>query len=77
MLIKKKQIQNMKKKNNKFTLGNHPLMMAYERSKSAWDNFSKFIYQLPPKIKTLVKKLERILIELYKQSCLYYLIKHA
>ena len=42
-------------------------MMANERYKSTWDNFSKFIYQLQPKTKTLFRKLERILIEWYKQ----------
>ena len=43
-------------------------MMAYERSESSRDNLSKFIYQLPPKSKTLVMKLERILIKLYTQN---------
>ena len=52
-------------------------MMAYERSKSAPDNLGKFMDQLQTKTKTLVKKLERIQIELYKKMCLYHLIKHA
>ena len=42
-------------------------MMAYERSESDRDNFGKFIYQVQPKTKTLVRKLERILKELYKK----------
>ena len=43
-------------------------MMADERSKSVLDNFGKFIFQLQPKSKTLVKKLENILIKLYRQN---------
>ena len=43
-------------------------MIAFEKSKSAWDNFDKFIYQFQLKTKTLVRKLERILIELYTQN---------
>ena len=31
------------------------------------DNFGKFINQFQPKTKTLVRKLERILIKLYRQ----------
>ena len=58
--------------------------MAYEWSKDAQDNFCKFIYQLQPKTKTLVKKLERILLKLYRQNvsllfnqtCLYNLHQH-
>ena len=42
--------------------------MAYERSESAWDNFGKFICQFQPETKTLIWKLERILIELYRQN---------
>ena len=57
----------MKKKNNLY-ISKQPLRMAYERSESIWDNFGKFIYQLQPKTKTLVRKLERILIELYRQN---------
>ena len=45
-----------------------PLMMAYEMSKSVWDNFGKFIHQFQPETKTLIRKLERILIKLYRQS---------
>ena len=41
--------------------------MTYEGSESVQDNFSKFIYQLQPKIKALVRKLERILEKLYRQ----------
>ena len=43
-------------------------MIAYERPKSAQDNFGKSIYQFQPNTKTLVKKLERILITLYRQN---------
>ena len=42
--------------------------MAYEGFKGAWDIFGKFIYQLQPKTKTLVRKLERILIKLYRPN---------
>ena len=45
-----------------------PLMMAYERSKSTWDNFGKFIHQFQPETKILIRKLERILIKLYRQN---------
>ena len=31
-------------------------MMVYERSKSAADNFGKFIYQLKPETKTITRK---------------------
>ena len=40
-------------------------MMAYEGSENARDNFGKFIHQLQPETKTLIRKLERILIKLY------------
>ena len=43
-------------------------MMAYERFESARDNFDEFIYQLRLKTKTLVRKLERTLIKLYRQN---------
>ena len=33
--------------------------MAYEWSESAQDNFEKFIYQLQPDTKKLIRKLER------------------
>ena len=42
--------------------------MAYERSESARDNFSKFIHQLQPETNTLIRKLEMILIKLYRQN---------
>ena len=45
-----------------------PLMMAYERSESARDNFGKFIHQFQPETKTIIRKLERILIKLYRQN---------
>ena len=60
-------IKNFLKKYNLYTC-KQPLMMAYEVSESAQDNFGKFIYQLQPKTKTLVRKLERILIKSYKQN---------
>ena len=47
---------------------NQPLMMAYERSGSAWNNFGKFIHQFQPETKTLIRKLKRILIKLYRQN---------
>ena len=43
-------------------------MMAYERSESARDNFGKFIHQFQTETKTLIRKLERILIKLYRQN---------
>ena len=49
-------------------------MMAYEGSEIAQDNFGKFIYQLQPETKTLIRKTERIL---YRQMCLYYSIKQV
>ena len=43
-------------------------MMACEGSTSAWEEkFGEFIYQFKPEMRTLVKKLERILIKLYRQ----------
>ena len=42
-----------------------PLMMAYERFDSTWNNFGKFIRQLQPETKALIQKLERILIKSY------------
>ena len=39
------------------------LMMAYEKAKSARDNFGKFIDQFKPKTKTLIRKLESVLIK--------------
>ena len=44
------------------------LMMEYERSESACDNFDKFIHQFQPETKTLIRKLERILIKLGRQN---------
>ena len=47
--------------------------MAYEVSENAQDNFGKFIYQSQPKTKTLIRKLERILIKLYRKNvCLHH-----
>ena len=42
--------------------------MAYERSESALDNFGTFIHQFQPETKTLIRKLERILIKLHRQN---------
>ena len=36
------------------------------KAQSARDNFGKFIYQFQPETKTLIRKLERILIKLYR-----------
>ena len=44
------------------------MMMTYEGPKSAWDHFGKFIYQFQPETKTLIRKLERILNNLYRQN---------
>ena len=41
-----------------------PLMMAYEGSESAWDNFDKFIYQFQPETKTLIR-------DIYLCVCVY------
>ena len=38
------------------------LMMTYERSKSARDNFGKYIRQFQHETKTLIRKYDRILI---------------
>ena len=43
-------------------------MMVYKKSESARDNFSKFIEQLQPKTKRLVRKLKRILIKFNRQN---------
>ena len=48
-----------------------PLMMAYEGSESALDNFNKFIYQLQPKTKALVRKLEGLVVLFYCESTLF------
>ena len=50
-------------------------MMAYEESESARDNFGKFIHQFQPETKTLIWKLERVLIEYFDKICPYYFIK--
>ena len=44
------------------------LMMAYERSKSAQPNFGKFIHQLQPETKILIRKRERILMKWYRKN---------
>ena len=56
------------KKNDLCIFEPSPLMMAYEGSKSTWEEkFGKFIYHLKPEIKTRDRKLKRILIKLYRQ----------
>ena len=39
-----------------------------EVPESARDNFGKFLHQLQPETKTLIRKLERILIKSYRQN---------
>ena len=65
-VIKKlsKNIQNSFKKNNTPYTCKQPLIMPYEGYESARDNFGKFIYQFQPETKTLIRKLEKILITL-------------
>ena len=53
---------------NTFYTCKQPLMMAYERSENARDNFGKFIHQFQPETKTFIRKLDRILIKLYRQN---------
>ena len=43
-------------------------MMTYEKSESAQDNFGKFTHQFQPETKTLIRKLEKILIKLYRKN---------
>ena len=43
-------------------------MMANERSESAQVNSGKFIHQFQPETKTLIRKLERTLIKVYRQN---------
>ena len=40
----------------------------YERPKSTRDNFGKFIHQFQPETKTFIRKLDKILIKLYRQN---------
>ena len=35
---------------------------------NAQDNFGKFIHQFQPETKTIIRKLEEVLIKLYKQN---------
>ena len=42
--------------------------MAYDRSKSGRDNIGKFIHQFLAEIKTLFRKLEKILIKLFREN---------
>ena len=53
------------------------LMMVYERSESARDNFGKFIHQFQPETKTLIRKFERIFIKLYRQNVSSLLMKQS
>ena len=53
---------------NTFYTCKQPLMMAYGRSKSTRNIFGKFIHQFQPETKTLIWKLERILIKSYRQN---------
>ena len=43
-------------------------MMSYKEFESARDNFGKFLHQFQPETKTLIWKLERILIKLYRKN---------
>ena len=52
-------------------------MMANEEFKSFRENFGEFIYQVQPKIKTLVRKLERIFKNCIDNMCLHHLIKFS
>ena len=54
-------------------------MIASESTESARDNFGKFIRRFQPETKTLIRKLERIIIKLYIYICVcvcvtYYII---
>ena len=53
------------------------MMMSYEKSDGAQDNFGKFIHQFQTETKTLIRKLEMILIKLYTQynMCLFLFIQ--
>ena len=42
--------------------------MAYKSSESTRENFSKFIRLFQPETKTLIRKLERVKIKLYRQN---------
>ena len=42
--------------------------MAYERSETTGDNFGKFIHHFQSETKSLNRKLERILIKLYRRN---------
>ena len=45
-------------KNNTPYTNKQPLMIAYEVSESAGDNFGKFIYQFQPETKTFIRNLK-------------------
>ena len=61
------EVYHLKKTHTPYT-SKQPLVMAYEGSESARDNFGRFIYQFQPETKTLSRKLERILNKLYRQN---------
>ena len=58
----------LKKNANSLYTSKQPLMMAYEGSESAPNNFGKFIYQFHPETTTHIRKHERILYKLYRQN---------
>ena len=69
VMLLKKNLKNSEKK----LLQNIPYtckqsLMVYKKSESAGNNFGKFIHQFQPETKTLIRKLEKILIKLYKQN---------
>ena len=43
-------------------------MITYERFETARNNFGKFLYQFQPETERLIRKLERILIKLYRHN---------
>ena len=76
MLMTSNEFKKQNAINGKKTLYTcqQPLMMAHERSESIRDNFGKFFLQFQPEIKTLIRKLERILKNYIDKMCFYYLI---
>ena len=67
-LINTKKLFKTHLKNNTLYTCKQPLMKAYEWSESARNNFGKFIHQFQPETKTLIRKLKRKLIKLYRQN---------
>ena len=68
IILKNQKTFNTHLKNYTSYTCKQPLLMANEGSESAQDNFGKFIHQFQPETKTLIRKLERILIKLYRQN---------